>query len=111
MQSSHKQLYPPRTRAILCRILLLKYLLNDIYFEPLLAQLNAFEIYIRRDKYFTEGRLNGHLNFILLIRKLARRLLSPKKNSAVKKWFIATIEDTHPILAKQWLIQKIQQLI
>ena len=111
MQSSHKQLYPPRTRAILCRILLLKYLLNDIYFEPLLAQLNAFEAYIRRDKYFTEGRLNGHLNFILLIRKLARRLLSPEKNSAVKKWFIATIEDTHPILAKQWLIQKIQQLI
>jgi len=111
MQSAHKQLYPPRTRAILCRILLVKYLLNDTYFELLMAQLNAFEAYIRRDKYFSEGRLNGHLNFILLVRKLARRLLSPEKNSKVKKWFLTTIEDTHPLLAKQWLIQNIQQLI
>jgi len=111
MQSAHKQLYPPRTRAILCRILLVKYLLNDTYFELLMAQLNAFEAYIRRDKYFSEGRLNGHLNFILLVRKLARKLLSPEKNSKVKKWFLTTIEDTHPLLAKQWLTQNIQQLI
>jgi len=111
MQSAHKQLYPPRTRAILSRILLVKYLLNDTYLELLLAQLSAFEVYIRRDKYFSEGRLDAHLNFILLIRKLARKIQSPEKNSSVKKWFLATITDTHPILAKQWLIEKVQQLI
>lgn len=111
MQSTHKQLYPPRTRAILCRILLVKYLLDDTYFELMMAQLNAFEVYIRRDKYFSEGRLNGHLNFILLTRKLARKVLGPEKNSTIKKWFIAIIENTHPIIAKQWLIQKIEQLL
>lgn len=111
MQSVHKQLYPPRTRAILCRILLVKYLLSSSYFELLMAQLNAFEVYIRRDKYFSEGKLDAHLNFILLTRKLARKVLSPEKNGSVKKWFLTTVENTQPILAKQWLIKKVKQLL
>jgi len=108
--SSKKAIYPPRIRTILARTLFEKFLLDDSYLDSLLANLQAFEVYIRRDKYFTEGRLDSHLKFVLILRLLAKKIFAHQKKETIKQWFIKAIADTPIIQSKKWLMEKVANL-
>lgn len=110
MYNGMKDYYPPRTRAILCRVLFEKYLLDDSYFELLVAQLNAFEAYVRRDVYFSKKKLDSHLNFIQITRMLTKKIHAKERRNAIQQWFNQKTHTAEPILAKHWIIQKVQYL-
>ena len=108
--SAKKAIYPPRIRTILVRTLFEKFLLDDSYLDSLLANLQSFEVYIRRDKYFVEGRLDSHLKFVQLLRLLAKKIFAKQKKETIKQWFNKAITDTPLIQSKKWLMEKIANL-
>ncbi len=110
LSSEKKSIYPPRNRAIIVRSLFEKFLIERSYFEVLLAQVLALESYIRRDKYFAEGKLIQYLNFIRIIKKIARMIYANEPTSSIKKWYKIETNKHIPILAKHWIAQKILNL-
>lgn len=108
--SAKKAIYPPRIRTILVRTLFEKFLLDDSYLDSLLANLQAFEVYIRRDKYFAEGRLDSHLKFVQLLRLLVKKIFAKQKKEIIKQWFYKAIVDTPLIQSKKWLTEKVTNL-
>jgi len=108
--SAKKTIYPPRTRIMLIRTLFEKFLLDDSYLDSLLASLQAFEVYIRRDRYFAEGRLIGHLKFVQILRLLTKKIFAKQKKGVIEQWFNKATADNTPIQSKKWLIEKVANL-
>ena len=87
-----------------------KFLLNDIHFEFLLAQIEAFEKYLKRASGISAGRKNGYLNGLKLIKKMAQTKTQMKINSEWKERMLNNLEVEKPLLGKIWLNQKIKDL-
>jgi len=108
--SDKKSVYPPRLRSVLARILFEKYLLDDSYFEVLLANLTAYENYLKRNKSIAASKLKAHHNFIKVVRYFARKKLAHETKEKIRDWFFKFIQQDNPLLAKSWLAQKLKQL-
>jgi len=108
--SAKKAIYPPRIRTMLIRTLFEKFLLDDSYFDSLMANLQAFEVYIRRDKYFADGRLLAHLKFVQILRLLTKKIFAKQEKGEIEQWFNKAMADNPPIQSKKWLIEKVTNL-
>lgn len=109
LNSDKKPVYPPRLRNMLARILFEKFLLNNSYFDTLLANLTAYEYFLKRNKLVETGKLKEHQNFIKVLRYFARKALTLNSKETIKDWFDNFIKEGNPILAKSWLEQKLKQ--
>ena len=97
-------LYMLNSKTILLRTYMEMFLLNNDYYELVLAQTHAFEKYVRRYASIANSKKQMFLNFILFTRKLINATL--QKN--VDKNLYEAIVSTEPMVLKSWLLSKIK---
>ncbi len=110
LSNDKKSVYPLRLRNILIRIIFEKFLLDISYMDVLLANLTAYEYYLKRNKSAAIGKLKAHQNFIKVVRFFARKRLASEEKKKIEDWFVNFIQKDNPLLAKSWLTQKLKQL-
>lgn len=108
--SSKKAIYPLRSRAIFIRSFFEKFLVDNSYLEILLSNIQSFETYLRRDIFFAEQKKIPHLNFLQILRLFARKVHTNDSSKSIKDWFNRKMATSTPILAKSWLVEKINDL-
>lgn len=85
------------------RLLLLKtyHAKGDI--EPMLSQLAAFTMYLRRNKKISSQLKKPYLNFCQMLALIMRS--KPEKMEKVRK----KIQETNPVTDKTWLLETLEQ--
>ncbi len=89
-----------------------KTLLMASYFEldeieALNSLLDAFRLYVQRNKNLTQNKGKHYLNTISLVRKLAR--IRPRDTKEVEK-LIREVENTQGVVSKNWIMEKLEGL-
>lgn len=108
LNSDKKSVYPPRLRTVVARILFEKFLLDNSYFDALLANLSAYEYYLKRNKSIAVAKLKEHQNFIKVLRYLAKKLFTKAPKETIQYWFNDFIEKNPSLLAKNWFAKKLK---
>ena len=101
--------YKLRTRLLLVRCLYEIQLEDKSYFSILVDQTRTFELFIKREYGLHEEVKLSYLNFSAGLRAIIHR----KKNTPSEETnniLLQKIESFQPIIAKDWLIDKIHQL-
>ena len=80
---------------------------DDSYYEPVLAEINSFEQYIRREKTTTTYRKQSYLNLVSYLKKLVRIKNNPKWSWEKTEQLREEIENKQPVFAKHWLLEKV----
>ena len=87
-----------------------KFLLGDIPLEFLLAQIEAFEKFLRRTKKIAEKRKEGYLNGLKIIKKIGLGIAQLKVSDKWKHKIIEEIEKMQLLLGRVWLKNRIRKL-
>jgi len=110
INGSNKDIYPLRSRSVIIRAFFEKFLMDDSYLEILLSNIQAFEVYLRRDTTFVEEKIMHYLNFLLISKLLARKIHANESPQSIKDWLDDKTRSDKSILAKSWLIEKVNEL-
>ncbi|GIV33431.1 MAG: hypothetical protein KatS3mg031_0966 [Chitinophagales bacterium] len=94
--------YSLDTKAMLLRIY---YELKE--FEPLWSLLEAFQVYLRRNKLISDSQKTMYSNLISLTREAIR---IPKGDKEAVRKFKDKIENTRQVAYRQWLLEKADEL-
>ncbi len=108
--SSHtflKPLYNLNSKTILLRSYFEQFLIDDSYYDLLIAQSNAFEKFIRRNDFISKSKKEPFLNFILFTRKITNAIY---QNTLDQNLF-NLIKNKRSVILKDWLLEKISQNI
>lgn len=81
---------------------------NALY-EVFLAQINAFDKFLRRNNKAAQARKVAYLNFVSLLKVLAKRKISVNKKISIEKLKIK-LTQTKQIMARSWFQDKIDQI-
>ena len=94
-------------------------LLGQIFFEEedwdgLLHHLNAFEQFLRRQKQLSTHNRNSHLNYVKILRAIAKMkekafFTSKEKIVHQQKKLRERIERTEPLAYREWLLLQIKE--
>ncbi len=85
------------------RLLLLKAYHAQGFVEPMLSQLAAFTMYLRRNKEISNQMKKPYLNFCQLLALIMRS--RPEKINKVRE----KIQETNPVTDKTWLLETLEQ--
>lgn len=99
-----------QVKTLTIRILFEKFRLDASYFDVLLAKLQTFQVFIKRDSYYIETTYLQNLNFVKITRKIARSIHNKESKHKIKNWFTLEISKNEPIHAKQWLIAQVNEI-
>lgn len=102
--------YILRSRLFIIRIMFKNFLADTEYFEVLISNIHSFEIYLIRSKYFSKAKLEPHLNFIRIIKKMAKKIISPAKKEVIKEWLMKELNTSKKIGGKSWLLEIMNEL-
>ena len=100
-----------KVRSNLNRIFFEQFLQDSSMFYLLLAQLNAFEKYLRRNEMFAFYKIEAYLNFIAILKKLATGIFDHKNLTKIKIEIMAQIEIKKRVIGKDWLLKKLDELV
>lgn len=78
-KDGHKTVFKPRARIIINKALFEKFVVDNSYWEVLMASLASFERYLNRNNYFTPERLSTYKKFIKTTKQLAKRINAGEK--------------------------------
>lgn len=95
-------LYILKSKALLLRTYFEQFMLDDSYYDLLIAQTYAFEKFVRRNETIAPNKQTAYLNFILSTRNLAQSIL--QKN--IDPRFLKKIQSHPTLILKSWLLQK-----
>lgn len=109
-RNDYKSIYQPRSRIITIRALFEQLLENSDFHELLLANLQAFEAYIRRNESISKDKIIYYKNFILITRQLANRIYRFENSKKIKEWFEKYTAKNYGFTAKKWLSEKVANL-
>lgn len=101
--------YIPKTRLTTIRALFELFLNDRDYFDLLNSTIKAHEIFITRDKKFVNQKWIPHLNFIRIIRKVAKMIMENESQELIYDSMVQLISSSPKIVAKQWLIEKVNR--
>lgn len=87
------------------------YLQDDTYIWVLKSSIRTFENYLYRDKSRVEASKMPYLNFCIILRKVL--ILSEKgtEKHRIKEWVEKQIETRGVVNSKQWILEKVNQLV
>ena len=94
-------------KSMSIRCLLELYLQQDSYDDLLLSRIKSFEQYIRRDKTWEKGRKKAYLLFCKTI-AILMQLKYHKNEKVIGK--VNNELQTQPVVARSWLLEKLDQL-
>lgn len=97
-------LYQTNARGLLIQSWFEEFLINSGNHEMLVAQIEAFKKFIRRQKGFSEEKKNGYLNYLRYTRKLADIILENRPKVEFEK-FTKNIADAKVVVQKKWLLE------
>jgi len=97
-------------RTLLIRTWFEQFLLNDDYYELLIAQLEAFEKLIRRNDIVASHKKEGYLNFILATKHLSDFISQNKPPGEIKMKMKKYLEESRKIILKKWIEEKVDSL-
>lgn len=103
-QNFSNSLHGLNSKTILLRTYFELFLLDDNYYDLVLAQTQAFEKFIRRENSISKVKKQMFLNFIRFTRKTTNAILQ----NAVDKKLYNSIQKTGPMVLKSWLIEKVE---
>lgn len=110
MRGANKDIYPLRSRSVIIRALFEKFLTDDSYLDILLSNIQAFEVYLRRETLFAEEKVNNYLNFLLISKLLAKKIHANERPQAIRNWFRNKTSNNASTLARSWFIEKVDNL-
>ncbi len=102
-----KPLKTLKAKTILLRSYYEQYLIDNSYFELVIAQANAFEKFIRRNELIAENTKDQYLKFILFYRKIVNAHWQKKLDDAL----LIKLKNTTSVILKFWLLEKLTQLL
>lgn len=76
-------------------------------FEALNSLLDAFRLYVQRNKKLTKGKGSHYLNTINIVRKLAKS--SPGDSKQIER-LTKEVNDAQGIVSKNWILEKLAAL-
>ena len=100
-------LYILKAKAILLRTYFEQFLIDESYYELLIAQTHAFEKFVRRNKTISANRKEIYTNFILFTRTIANAVLQKTVNVQLSN----KIKNTKAVILKSWLLEKIKEAL
>ena len=103
-------LYQLTTKTFLMRLWFEKFYENNDYYDFLLAQLDAFEKYIRRNTSISTFKKEENLNLILAIKKMANYIYQKKSAKEIIEKMKLFLADEKRIIAIRWIEEKLNQL-
>lgn len=98
-----KSLYGLKAKSILLRAYFENFLLDDSYYDFLIAQTHSFEKFIRRSDLISIDKKEVYLNFIFYTRKIANSFYQNEFDSEL----FYKIKNTKPVILKAWLLEKV----
>ena len=98
-----------RIKTILIKILYEEYLLDDSVHEVLMATIQAFQKYLKRNKKLPTHRIVPFISFAKVLKMLIRLRFQRVKSKTVKEKIKKDI-DSQTVLSKEWIIEKINSL-
>ena len=110
MSHQFSRFYQPKARLSLVRTLFEQFLQNRSYYDLLLAQIEAFEKFLQRDELISKYRKVANLNCIAVMRKMAMGIYQYKNKKQLKETLLANIYQKKEMMAKSWLLAKVNQL-
>lgn len=103
-------LHQLKARSLIVRSWYEEYVLNEDYYEFLMAQIDAFEKFLRRDKVVSTERQEGFLNFIKVLKRLVDYRIQNKTTRSYKQKLMKKLNDYNQIMMKKWLEKKIEEM-
>lgn len=86
------------------------YIRDEWEYDAILAELEAARLFFRREHIFDETKKNGFHHTIKFINKLVWATNNPSFSVRDKQFLKAKLLNTKPILSKEWLIEKVEEL-
>lgn len=102
-----KPLFTLNAKTILLRTYFEQFIQEPSYFDLLIDQSFAFERFVRRNNFIAANKKLPFLNFILLTRKLANKLLEEGNDEAL----FHQIQNNKAVVLKSWLMEKAELLV
>lgn len=99
--------YGFRARGLLLRTYYECILQDDNYFELILAHLESFRKYLKRNPTISKQRETAYYNLINLTQKLIIIQVEKFSDKALLKQLRTEVKMTSPIMTKAWLLEKI----
>jgi len=103
--------YGYRVKSLRTRSFYELYQQDNSYYEPVLAEINSFEQYIRREKTTTTYRKQSYLYLVSYLKKLVRIKNNPKWSQEKTEQLREEIKNKQPVFAKHWLLEKVVGLL
>ena len=100
-----------RARTLGLRAYFELFLEDDRYFEFLESSIQSFEKYLRREQFIAKSKSKVYLNFTSYLKKLSRLYVDQKLKNYKKVDLIQQIKSVDQMVAKSWLIGKIDQMM
>lgn len=100
-----KPLHIFKAKSLLIRTYFELFLIDDSYYELLIAQTYAFEKYIRRHSTISVNRLDAYLNFIKFMRQMLFGIQENKNLSHL----IPGLKSIDSISFRSWFLKKIKE--
>ncbi len=94
------------------RIIFELFLKDYDYHALLFAKIKSFEYYLRGSatKTFVASKATLYLNYLKILRALAKRLVTKKAPLYIRKHFLPQLTESSNMVGKQWLLEKIEGL-
>lgn len=81
--------------------------LEEVYFDLMLTQLDAFEKFLRRNKSIHAVRQKAMLNFVLALKYLVMKSFELSGSAQKKEQFYEKVKSTTPMFGKAWVLKKV----
>ena len=99
--------YGHRAKSLQTRTFYELYQQDDSYYESILAEINSFEQYIRRETKTSTYRKKSYLHLIGYLKKLIKIKNNPKWSREKTRQLEEEIKSKQPVFAKHWLLEKV----
>lgn len=96
-----------QAKIILLRTYFELYLLDESYFDLVIAQTYSFEKFIRRNRLISKTKKERFINFVLFI----RRIVNAHGQKELSKSIYQKIKSTESVLLKFWLLEKLKETL
>lgn len=100
-----------RTRALLIRTYLEKYIEDQLFYQILSSNTDAFRKQVERNKLISDNKKIAYKNFIKFIKRIVNLIQNqPTRLEQKLKKLELELKQTDMVVARSWLIQKIKEI-
>ena len=107
---SFSNAYQPKARLNIIRTLFEQFLQDETLSDLLIAQIEAFEKFLHRNTLMPSSLKEADFNTIQLIKRMTTGITQRKNKSKLKKALLDQMNRKKRMVAKNWLIKKVNEL-